>query len=270
MRDASRPRERGKEIPLPQTGFRADDGFAFANSFTLSPDERARLAALVEAPLDGALAVLGPLGIAGRALGVRDRLVAIAARALPDRYGLCGGMAFASLDYLHAGVPLPASGEAVGQPASGSVLRAYLWQRLLDSWELNGATFLEWIARLHLVPARWPFDGGEAALRRRSLEQWRTLRRAIDAGTPVPIGLVGDAKDPFQDHQVVATGYEVRDTEHGVIEVYDMNCPGAVQTISVDFSTPALSAVESCARAGSPLRGFFVEAYVPKTPPADA
>lgn len=256
---------------MAQTTFRADgDGFAFANSFTLSSDERAHLASLAEGTVGDALARLGPLGIAGLALGARQRLAAIAAGALPERYGLCGGMAFAALDYFRAGVPLPADATAVGQPPAGSVLRDYLWQRLIDSWELNGLVFLEWIARLYVVPERWPFDGGTGALRKRSRASWQALRRAIDAGSPVPIGLVGGAKDPFEDHQVVAIGYEAQDADHGIIDVYDMNCPGAVRTITVGFSAPALMAVETCERQGNPLLGFFVEAYVPKIPPTDA
>ncbi len=249
-----------------RTTFSADhDGFAFANSFTLTGEERERIRSALALTVDAALGALGPLGLAARVAGVRDRLTAIAADAIPERYGLCGGMAFATLDYYYAGRPLPRGGGVDDQPADGSVLRGYLWDRLIESWELNGVTFIEWIARLLLLPEQWPFDGGPVALRDRSREAWRTLQQSLDGGKPVPLGLVGSARDPFLDHQVVATGYEPLDGDRGTIFVYDMNCPGGERTMIVDFSSPILSADETCPRPGNPLRGFFVEHYVART-----
>ena len=244
------------------------NGFAFANAFTMTPDERARLIVALGLAIDGALGVLGPVGLAARLIGARDKLARLTAGAIPERYGLCGGMAFAALDYMRAGLPTPRSDGPNDQPPVGSPLRVYLWQRLLESWALNGATFLEWKARLHIVPARWPFDGGARALRDRSRLAWRTLRQRLDAGDAVPIGLVGESSDPFVDHQVVAYDYVPGSDLTGTILVYDMNCPGAAQTIRIDLSGDALSAEESCSRAGNSLRGFFCEDYERATPPA--
>ena len=147
-------------------------------------------------------------------------------------------------------------------------MHLYLWQRLLDSWRLNGITFLEWKARLHVLPQRWPFGAGPRALRDRSLRNWNTLRQRIEAGQPTVIGLIGESPNPFLDHQVLAYGYDETGTSGGRIYVYDSNCPTTEQTIDVDFSGEILSTAESCAR-GNMTRGFFCEAYEPGVPPPD-
>ena len=51
---------------------------------------------------------------------------------------------------------------------------------------------MEWTARVHFLPWRWPFDAGQAALRDRSRLAWRVIRTRVDADDPVPIGLVDD------------------------------------------------------------------------------
>lgn len=256
---------------MPKTAFDPQlHGFAFANSFVLTADERGKLIAGLATAIDGALGALGPLGLAARIFGVRDKLAQLLVSAVPERYGLCGGMAFAALDYFRAGRHAPRGTGPNDQPPVGSPLRLYLWHRLLESWAANGVTFLEWIARLHLLPVRWPFDAGPKALRDRSRDAWRMLKRSIDAGDPVPLGLVGEAPDPFLDHQVLAYGYEARTDLTGTIYVYDMNCPGAGQTIGIDLTSDILSATESCPRTGNALRGFFCESYTPGAPPAIA
>jgi hypothetical protein len=66
-----------------------------------------------------------------------------------------------------------------------------------------------------------------------------TARRAIDTGRPVILGLIGDAPDPFEMHQVVAFGYKEmpgsefqQEAESGAhsnamrFDVYDPNAPG--------------------------------------------
>ena len=256
---------------MPKTAFDPQiHGFAFANSFQLTSDERGKLIAALASAIDGALGALGPLGLAARIFGVRDKLAQLLVSTVPERYGLCGGMAFAALDYFKASRPTPRGSGPSDQPAVGSSLRLYLWQRLLESWASNGVTFLEWIARLHLLPARGPFDAGPRALRDRSRNAWRALKRSIDSGDPVPIGLVGEATDPFLDHQVLAYGYEPMTDLSGTIYVYDMNCPGAGHTIAIDLTSDVLRATESCPRAGNALRGFFCESYTTSTPPVIA
>lgn len=253
---------------MPRTTF--DPGlhaFAFANSFRLTDAERGQLQGALATAIDGALTVLGPLGVAARIFGIRDQLAQALTRQIPESYGLCGGMAFAALDYFRAGRVTPRGNGPTDQPLAGSTLRMYLWRRLVEGWLLNGAVFLEWIARLHYLPARWPFDGGPRALRDRSRTAWRQLQTTIDTGTPVPLGLVGETTDPFLDHQVLAYGYERTSDLVGVIYVYDMNCPGGEQTIQIDLTAPRLTAIESCPRLANPLCGFFCEVYAQATPP---
>jgi hypothetical protein len=97
---------------------------------------------------------------------------------------------------------------------------------------------------------------------------WRHLKRHIDAGEPWPIGLVGTTKDPFTNHQVLACGYDERGDGRGTIYIYDMNCPGAEQTIELDFRGESLLADESCPGGRGSLRGFFCEDYTPSQPPS--
>ena len=250
---------------MPKTDFVPErDGFAFANSFEFTDDERAVLLAKAAPTIDAALAALGPFGLAARIAGLRDSLGRLALGAVPHRYGLCGGMAFAALDYNRAHAPMPPGASSVDQPAVGSDLRDYLWQRLLDSWRLNGATFLEWKARLHLLPKTWPFDSGRRALRDRSRQEWDKLRERLDAGEPTPLGLVGELPNPFLDHQVLAYDYQLADKDTGTIFVYDSNCPSHPQTIALDFRFEMLVATESCPRQPeNRLRGFFCERYEP-------
>lgn len=244
----------------------ATNGFAFPNAFTFSPSDRAQLATATAPAIDGALGALGPLGLGARLINARTRLAQVALAAVPDNYGLCGGMAFAALDYFRAG--RVASWTRTEVPPAGSALHLYLWQRLLDSWQLNGVTFLEWKARLHLLPQRWPFDAGPKALRDRSRTNWRLLQQRLDAGSPVVIGLVSDSSDPFHDHQVLGYGYDDGGEWSGRIYVYDSNCPEIEQTIDVDLTGELLVATESCQRA-LPTRGFFCEAYASRVPPPD-
>jgi hypothetical protein len=249
------------------TDFRPDsDGFAFRNSFQFDPVEQNELISKLAPAIDAALGTIGPLGLAARLTGVSDGLRRIALSAVPQNYGLCGGMAFAALDYYKSGLAMPRGSGPMDQPPPGSDLRGYLWDRLRDSWRLNGVTFLEWKARLHLVPTVWPFGGGPRALRDRSKTEWKKLCAEIDGGRPTVIGLVGELTDPFQDHQVLAYRYEPSADDNGTIFVYDSNCPDAAQTIALKFDSEKLEATESCGRPGNPLRGFFCETYEKRTP----
>jgi hypothetical protein len=146
---------------------------------------------------------------------------------------------------------------ATDQPPVGSSLRLYLSRRLLESWAANGLTFLEWIARLQLLPARLPFDAGPKSPRDRSCDAWRSLKRSIDAGQPVPIGLVGEASAPLLDRQVLAYGYGTADPPHRDDLRLRHELPGVGQTIEIDLTSDVVKATESCPRTGNELRGFF-------------
>ena len=260
---------------MPRTSFTPEtNGFAFVNSWTLDETESNQIRDILTAAVNTALVTLSPVLLVPLVfLGVGRSLATWVASGLPETYGLCGGMAFAALDYYESGLPLPRGTGPLDQPTRKTpreaTLRAYLWQRLLQSLTTGrvAAYTLAWMGALHLMPKRWPLRGGDPWLLRNSREHWDRLKRHIDAGEPWPIGLVGTTTDPFMNHQVVAYGYDDSGNGTGTIYVYDMNCPGAEQTIQLDFRGEALVASERCPGARGQLRGFFCEAYSPEQPP---
>lgn len=260
---------------MPKTGFKPEThGFAFANTWRLDEAENAQMRRLLASAVNVALILLSPVLFAPLVvLGVGRRLGDSIAAGVPEVYGLCGGMAYAALDYYRAGRALPRGTGPADQPTrktpKGAMLRSYLWQRLFDSFTVGGAAAhtLAFMAALHLTPRRWPFRGGESKLLALSKRHWNRLQDHIDAGDPCPIGLVGTTKDPFTNHQVLAIGYDDGGDGKGKIYVYDMNCPGGEQTIHLDFTGEALGAEETCPGGRGPLRGFFCETYRPAPPP---
>jgi hypothetical protein len=189
--------------------------------------------------------------------------------ATPDYYGMCGGMAFASADYYAAGKPLPRGHGYSDIPQDttpqGRALRDYLWDRQMQSLHLNAPQLLHWMAMLHLP---LPFAGPGWMLSR-VREEWVTLKGHIDQGKPWPLCLIGSSASPFNNHQVLAVGYDDAGDGTGVIYVYDMNAPGKDQTIRLDMRGSELVAVESAPNAErGALRAFFCERYTPAALPA--
>lgn len=270
---------------MPTTAFDpAKNGFAFVNYFTFDEVEVTRIRAQLTGSVGNALSTLSPAASALAGLqGANKALGDLIQANLPHAYGLCGGMAYAALDYFKAGRPLPRGRGPQDWPTrstpGGAALRDYLWKRLLDSLGAGGgaATTLAWQVMLHRVPSFWPFSGGPGWLLARSRQQWAVLKGHLDQGEPWPIILVGDTHNPFNNHQVLAYGYEDNGDNTGVIHVYDMNSPGnqppgvpetVGQTLRIDLRGPALAAVESCPSAErGPLRGFNCSAYTFNQPP---
>ena len=52
---------------------------------------------------------------------------------------------------------------------------------------------------------------GPAWLVRESRGEWAKLKASIDAGSPIPLGLVRDSTSVFDNHQVLAFGYDEAD-----------------------------------------------------------
>ncbi len=266
---------------MPVLAWRNDaDGFAFVNSWTLDPIETAGLTALAQPAIwsaVGAIAAVLPfpdpflLTAAGVAANV-----AIGTVAPTVGIGLCGGMAYASLDYWHARAPLPRGAHANDQPTrampAGVVLRDYIWGRLLNSLVQGGALnrTLEWSLLLNQVPS--PI-GGAGALRSRTASEWNKVKGFIDAGVPCPIGLVYSGRNVWDQHQILVYGYEDPGNGTGTMYVYDSNTPmqyGAADdpscyTVTLDFTGPALVAT-SPSDFGDMLAGFFCTFYVPLPP----
>jgi hypothetical protein len=180
-------------------------------------------------------------------------------------YGLCGGMSYAALDFFRTGMDVPWDNDSGARPPAGTRLRGYLWKRQLRSFFRDLDRFLIWMIWLKFMPWRWPFRGGPAWLVRESRKEWSKLKASIDAGDPIPLGLVRDSTSVFENHQVLAIGFDEPDEDHGIIYVYDPNCPGRQSTIRLGFAGTVLQAEESCPGARE-LRGFFCEAYEPEHP----
>jgi hypothetical protein len=260
---------------MPVLPWRNDaDGFAFSNSWTLDAAERATLTGLAQS--------LVPLVVATAAAIVPDPILLTAVAVLAQRYavigpapyGLCGGMAYSALDHWNARVPIPRGKNSNDQPPRTTVaptaIRDSLWARLLDSLVVGGVlkrTF-DWSMLLNQVPT-W-FGGGAEGLKDRTLPEWNLIRSHIDAGRPWPIGLIYTGRDLWNQHQILAYGYENTGTDQGKLFVYDSNAPSQFgktdhSEVTLDFRGATLVAT-SPSDQGDMLAGFFCSNYFPSTP----
>lgn len=179
--------------------------------------------------------------------------------------GLCGGMAFAALDHWYAGVPVPAARPSApfpeDVPPDDHALAAYLRARTDDSFRVaSAARFAEWSA--HPDHATWLYAG---------VDRWCTdgelprLVAQLRAGHPVPLGLVRSRSVAAagENHQVVAYGFEHdRATGRTTVLVHDSAAPGV--EVRLTSERDEVGWTSSC---GGRWRGFFVQDYVPRTPP---
>ena len=225
----------GGFVPLP-------DGFAFTNSWPSAP------AVTVPTPF-------GQVGIGNAA------------------NGLCGGMVYAALDYWIAKQVPPHARQAPGTP-----LYKFIVRRLIDSWHVPGgiAEYYQWmnlpdgdlIASLlgrHVVIQR--------GVAWRTIEQqWPLVKASIDAGVPAPLGVVtvksANVADLGKNHQVGAYAYTVSGTEV-TVAVYDPNS-GQNDGVWIMFDSSApqqATAFASNINIDLPVRGFFMTAYSPVSPP---
>jgi len=140
--------------------------------------------------------------------------------------GLCGGMVFCALDNFLAGHPIA----NVQTPPSAGALFDALVRRLLNSFNLP-LGILNYILLMH--PAYpdaekrgWFVPHGRAW--RTIRVEWPVIKKILDSGQPCPLGLVRvkttDLSKLGQNHQVLATGYEVTGDVLSLF-VYDPNFP---------------------------------------------
>ncbi|MDQ2831521.1 MAG: hypothetical protein M3Y74_21050 [Chloroflexota bacterium] len=256
-----------------KTSFKIEtDAFAFDNSWPIDGRELNEIRRYLAHEHAAAVRALANSGLAHRIVR------AIHERHLIDewmrdehvtKYGLCGGMAYAALDYYRQGWVIPQGTGPHDHPtndgAAGGLLRNYIWRRLLDSMQSRAAgTMLAWSLALHLIPRLGP-----AWVLAQSKKEWAPLKERLDAGEPWPIGLVGMAHGSFANHQVLALGYDDPGDGTGTIYVYDSTCPAHVHTLALDFRGRSVTIDESCARGRADTRwkGFFRDAYTPARPP---
>lgn len=168
--------------------------------------------------------------------------------------GLCGGMAWASLDYFFAGKPIPKQDY---RPANRTPLQSYLYNRQVDSITTN----LDKWTELGFNPGgarnseffNWGLQAGPGG-------RITELKAKIDAGIPVPIGLqeAGEAS-----HQVVAIGYDLgryrgdlgNFKEDFKIFVYDNNHPNRIKTLIPDVANQVYKYPDS----RETWRAYFVQ-----------
>jgi hypothetical protein len=218
-----------------------------------------------------------------------------AAAILGDEYGRCGGMAFAGYDFYVARWLVD---ERLGtEPPDGGDLGNYIFARLLDSLDLNAGRFLDWIANLHFLPKISRLAnialgsalgsvggppgiaigavlgseldvvnlGGAGVLLERSKAEWTKLKQRLDEEAAWPVGLIyGHSANPFDQHQLLAVGYQERGDGTGSIVAWDNSSPGNNTSLDLDFRGEHLQ----IGGWKHPLRGFFLEDYAPKVPPA--
>ena len=242
---------------------------AFVNSWQFDDTERQRLHAVFDRYLKwGTILGAASFGLAGALLvplgiwALRNKIE----KELAQGYGLCGGMAFAALDYYLASVVLPRGDHTSDRPAGGTPLRNYLWKRQIDSLVRDLDPFLAWLVFLHYIPSFWPFGGGAGWLLDKTQQEWQVLKAKLDTGVPVPLGLVRNTTNVFENHQVLAIGYEAAGPK-GTIWLYEPNYPDQTPTIHLEFDAQErLIHVDESHTPLPGLRGFFCEGYAPIDP----
>jgi len=156
--------------------------------------------------------------------------------------GLCGGMAFAALDYFLTDQMIPTQTDR--PPGEQDPLFMYLVDRLFDSFDPPTVTLM-----LSLLPAAYP-DSDENVLSRLGLasgraavmahQEWPLIKRDIDNGIPSPIfvqtvkPLLPNPADLGDCHQVLVYAYNV--SNHDILlRIYDPNSP-IVDGVTLSFS----------------------------------
>jgi hypothetical protein len=136
---------------------------------------------------------------------------------------MCGGMAFASLDYFRRGLRIPPDTSA---PAVGSALNRYLLERQIDAHNY---------AIPRLLTASASSDIGQFRSGTRVDDRFGVVMRWIERNWPVPV-LLMDREDPLStnSHWVVAIGYEMDEVPPnqggrrlGSLILYDNNHPNS-------------------------------------------
>jgi hypothetical protein len=172
--------------------------------------------------------------------------------------GLCGGMVFGALDFWYAQCAPPASRPAPGDPLFGFIVR-----RLIQSWHVPAG-----VARYYY----WMNLADDELAARTITRQWPRIRAQIDAALPAALGVVTVASaNPLRlghNHQVLAYAYQL-DGSQVTLKVYDPNS-GPADDVSIRFDAAAPGRIFThSVNIGRPVRGFFLTAYSPATPPGN-
>ncbi len=190
--------------------------------------------------------------------------------------GLCGGMTFVAADQHRAGLAPPVDEVA---PPSGSELHDRILRRQVDSFAGGRLPLRFYSLASPLRPAR---DTAWArALARLGVDlhsrahvmiahEWPRIRQDLDAGRPVPLGLVRVVSaNPLaltRNHQVLAWGYDLAG-DLLTLRIYDPNWPGDDGvTLGLDVSDPGSDATPTWSHPDGVVVAFFRAPYRPARP----
>jgi len=162
-------------------------------------------------------------------------------------------MAYAALDYYHAGIPISRRTEP---PPQGSPLSHYLIQRQLAS--TNPSVLYRVL--------RWTLRGDAALERRMLMHELPILRQRLQRNEPTVLILVRahDLAHITANHQVVALGYSEDEAAASlVIHVYDPNWPGEPVRLSLELGEPSWG-LEAWHSLEGAFKGLFLQQYKPR------
>ncbi len=136
---------------------------------------------------------------------------------IASTYGLCGGMSSLAADCFKTQKTIPGT-HAV--PKIGSGLYVDLMDRQLKSFGKNFMyilKFFQWWRMLSTFQTQ-----------QKSLEEWQELKQSLDAGQPCQLGLMyvdEHSGSLWDNHQVLAYGYEQPNDKLIYLRIYDPNYP---------------------------------------------
>lgn len=175
--------------------------------------------------------------------------------------GLCGGMAFAARDFFEARIDPPMLDDP---PAAETPLFNYFVDRLIDSLDLPSGPlrYFQWMS----LPDEDTWLG--RGVRSMSLlEEWPRIRKEIDRGHPVPLGLIrAHSHDPGrlgENHQVLCHGYETDASDRlERLVLYDPNHPRERVALVVE----RIGSERFAYSTGESTRGFLRTRYTRADP----
>jgi hypothetical protein len=177
--------------------------------------------------------------------------------------GRCGGMAFASLDYYFANIPIPAYGtkdSSIRIPPDGDFVADFIYKRLIDSFFTSTShKFISWT-----LASDSPKFLSKGVSHWTKKKEFPKMKESIDKGIPVILGLVRsrNLKEIAGNHQVVAYGYDYNSINDKItIYIYDNNFPDQEVMLISDETIPHFVSLDKYI-----WRGFFVQDYKPKVP----
>jgi hypothetical protein len=218
-------------------------------------------------------------------------------------FGFCGGMAFSAYDFYLLDWTVDERLGTNPLPSDG-VLGGYIFNRLLDSLDLNVGTFLEWFTNLHVMPnlsdvvnvallaavGSWGgpigaafgaflgtqvhvFDlGGPKALLKSSKDEWPRIMSKLDGQAACTVGLLFHGSDvPWDDHQLLALSYVDHGDGTATLTVWDNrdtpNPTAFSRDLTLDFTHDDDGLQVQGTGFKETIRGIFLEEYSPRQPP---